>query len=1011
MKKALSIILSAAALLLTMSSVAYAAGQKKVSSQTYEIQVVSTDGTPVGRAQVFSSKNRNSYTVSDAGTISLDLKQGDIVKVKAGGYETATLDLLGARNGVLKVSLIPCEKYEDEAHVVHTADGGAMSELRSVGSFSKVDGAQLEQTPSLYLMDALSGRLNGLFYMRRSTEPAGGSWSGFVRAPYGGTPVVMVDGVVRDLDYIEPETIESVELLKDASLKALFGGENTNGILMVTTKRGKSFENAVRVNVQSGVEMPTALPGFLNSMEYADAYNSALENIGLSPIYDPYMYDGSDPYQYPDVDYYGELLRKHMDITRANAQFTGGSRNTKYFVNLGFQNEKGLEKYTSYPYSDQTITVRGNIDNTAFDFITMKVGVNAALQTKQWYYQGSSDFIASLSNVRPNEFALMYPKELFLSGDVDKNVYGGSISRQRNPLGMLVDYSHVKREFTYVQTDFSFIIDLDEWVKGLSIRPGVTFDIYNYYSSRKNGDYAVYEPTAFDADGYITAYNVYGADSASSSQVEGAVSGQRNWHFRNTVNYDRTFGGKHEVSALLLYFMQQKVFNSEIHSVRRMNVAASANYMYDKRFIADVTFNYVGVPSFAPGKRFSLFPTVGAGWVLSREDFLSGADWVDFLKLRASYGILGSTEYGSNGIVSNYYYKDLWNVGSTYGNFTAFENIATVSQIGNMNITFQKSRELNIGADFDLFDRSLSGSVGFFYNHLTGAIANCADITPGVTGKGAALMYTNAKEYKSSGFEAELTWNKRFGELELALGGNMSYGKSTIVKEIDIDYPDYLAALRKIGVYGDTKGYTVIGTFADQADIDASPVQAFAGKVYPGDLKYKDMNGDNIIDERDRSVIANVQPRLQYGLNISLKYKGINLDILGYGLAGYDTMLDNKYYQIYGSRKYSNVLKTGLPNGNAHPALRADNSTNNFVASDYWVVDGSFFKLRNLELGYTLPSSWTERAGLHAVKVFGRGTNLLTISKIKDLDPEYLDAGVSSYPLFMTLTGGLSFSF
>ena len=1010
MKSRLTIYICICVLLLSCADV-LAAGKKNAQATTpYDIEVVSPDGASVPGAIITSSKNRCSYGADAEGKLSLKLKQGDVLKIKAPGFVTATVDLTSSADGKLKVSLTPCDIREDDSHILYTVDGGSMSELRSVGAFSKVEGSALEQTPSLYLMDALSGRLNGLFYRRGNTEPAGGSWTGFVRAPQGGAPIIMVDGVVRNLDYIEPETVESVELLKDASLKALYGGEYANGILMVTTKRGKSFENYVKVNVQQGVEMPTVNPGWLNSQEYTTLYNSALTNIGLTELYDPTKYDGSDPYRYPDVDFTSEFLRSHMDITRANAQFSGGSRNTKYFVNLGFQNEKGLEKYTSYPQSDQTMTIRGNIDNTAFGFITMKVGVNAALQTKKWYNSTSSNLMSLLTNTRPNEYAVLYPAVLFGDPDMTEDVFGGSAVRMSNPLGQLTKNGHVTREFSYVQTDFTFIIDLDQWVKGLSIRPGVTFDIYNYYSSRKDGGYAVYDINGWNTDGTIASYTKSGIDSASSSLVQGAVSGQRDWHFRTTANYDRSFGD-HKLSAVLMYFMQQKTYHNEIHSVRRMNIAAQANYMYAGKYIVDAALNYVGVPSFAPGKRFGLFPTIGAGWILSKEDFLSDASWIDFLKLRASYGILGSTEYASSGLVSNYYYKDLWSVGSTYGNFTAFNEIATVSQIGNPLISFQKSHEANIGLDFDLCGRAITGSIGMFSNKLTGAIANGSDVTPGVTGKGAALMWVNYKEFASRGVEAELAWNKKIGDLQLTLGGNITYGRSEVTKENDINYPDELAALRKIRVNGDTKGYTVIGTFADQADIDASPVQAFGGKVYPGDLKYKNVNGDDVIDERDRSVIANVQPSVQYGLNLSLKFKGFNLDVLGYGLAGFDTMLDTKYYQIYGSRKYSDVLKTGLPNGNAHPALRADNSTNNFVASDYWVVNGSFFKLRNLELGYTLPASFTDAIGVHAVKFFARGTNLFTISKIRDLDPENLNAAVDNYPLFRTVTGGISFSF
>ena len=586
-------------------------------------------------------------------------------------------------------------------------------------------------------------------------------------------------------------------------------------------------------------------------------------------------------------------------------------------------------------------------------------------------------------------------------------VLGGSSVAQNNPLGILTRNGYVEREYSYLQSDFTLDVDLNKWVRGLSIRPSVTFDLYNEYSAKKDGGYSVYELIG-GPDDEIASYKQWGYDNPNTKQARGAVATNRNWAFNTTVNYDREIG-KHDISALAVYFMQQQDFNDQIHSLRRVNAGIWANYMYDKTYVVDVSLNCVGVPSFAPDKRFGVFPTVGAGWIMSENSFMENVDWVDFLKLRASYGILGSTSYTEKGIVSNYYYRTEWAVNGTYP-FTSFNNIVNFNQTGNPNIGFQKSHEFNAGVDFEFFDHSFSGSVGYFRNVLDGGLANLTDITPGVSGKGGALVWYNYKEYLAQGAEAELYYTKRFGDFQMTVGGNFTYGYSEVTREADIEWPDELGALAKVRRDGDTKGYQVIGTFKDQADIDASPKQTF-GKVYPGDLKYRDINSDGIIDERDRDVIANVQPSVSYGITVSLKYKGFNLDILGYGLAGFDRMLTNKYYQIYGDRKYSNVVYTGLPNGNPHPVLRADSSTNNFVDSDYWVVNGGYFKLRNVEFGYTLPYKASKKIGLNMLKFFVRGTNLFTISKIKDLDPESLNAGVGDFPLATTITGGLSFSF
>lgn len=356
----LYIFLTIAAFAAAGGTVCGAGQKKKAEKAEYVIQVVAIDGSPVEYAAISSSQNRNTYIADSEGKVSGLFRRTDILKASAAGFREKTFELAKIDGNKIRVVLESCHLYEDDGHVLYTVDGGSISELRTVGNYSVVKGEDLEQYPSLSLMDGLSGRLNGLFYRKNSTVPANNSWSGFVRAANGGTPVIMVDGVVRSLDYIEPETVESVEILKDASLKALYGGVRTNAIILVTTKRGKAYENGVRVNVQSGVEMPTAMPEYLNSRDYTEAYNRALVNSGMQPIYDPSKYDGTRPYQYPDVDFHDYFLKKFMTINRANAQMTGGSRNTRYFMNLGFQNEKGLEKFTSYPQGDRSFTVRGN---------------------------------------------------------------------------------------------------------------------------------------------------------------------------------------------------------------------------------------------------------------------------------------------------------------------------------------------------------------------------------------------------------------------------------------------------------------------------------------------------------------------------------------------------------------------------------------------------------------------------------------------------------------------------
>lgn len=975
-------------------------GQKSTKKKI-EVEVVDAKGAPISQATIFTSESRDKYAVSYQGKATLDIKKEDELKIVAKGYKDLVLSTEQFNGGKIRLE---ANVYKNGSDSKLYTIFGETTERRTVGAYSKVDGSALQANPTMYFMNSLSGRLNGLYTMDNTMVPGFTSSTDFVRAPYGNF-IILVDGVERSLDYIENEVVESVQLLKDASLKSLYGGAQSNGILMIKTKRGALGENYAKFNIQTGIQMPTRLPKYLNSYDYTTRYNEALVNSGLPTYYNPDNYINGDPVLYPDIDYYNTFLNDYSTITRANGQFSGGNENTQYFVHLGFQTNGGLEKFTAYPNRDEAFTLRGNIDNTVLGFIKVKAGFSAALQSKKWPNMSTQTFFNMLSDNRPNEFPLTIPGSRLTpvkSGDV----FGGTASNLNNPLGYLTARGYAGRDYSYVQTDLTTDIDLGKWVKGLRLTPSVTFDVYNDITSAQAATFASYEPVL--GENNAVTFNSYGNETKETSLSRTGTSVQRNYAVNFTGVYNNSFG-KHDVNALVTYYQQEKTFGGQFQYMTRMNLGGLVNYLYDNKYAVELSLNRVGVGTFSAENRFGYFPTVGAGWIMSDESFMQSSG-VDYLKIRASYGELGYTSLDGNGIVSYDLYIDRWATNGTYG-VNGFNNIAYLSQRGNPDLGYQKSKEFNVGFDLELFKKSLSLSAGYFNNQLSGVFATVEDIIPGVMGlNGGLAMMQNYKAYLSNGFEWELNYAKKLKEWTISVGANMTYGKSQVTKEANPNYPEGFDGLRKVSTYGDILGLQYIGTFQDQPAIDAAPNQLFSN-VLPGDMQYADLNNDNFVDNKDRVVVGNSLPTIQYGVNLSVAYKGINLDVLGYGLAGFDRLLDNKYYQIYGNRKYSQVVIDGLPNGNPHPILRAEGGTNNFQISDYWIVDGSFFKIRNIELGYTLPKSITKVIGLNLVKVYARGANLLTLSKIKDLDPESLDAGIGNFPLCSTITGGISLSF
>lgn len=975
-------------------------GQKSTKKKI-EVEIVDATGVPISQATIFTSESRDKYAVSYQGKATLDIKKDDELKIVAKGYKDLVLSTDHFNGGKIRLEANVYKNGNDSK--LYTIFGET-TERRTVGAYSKVDGSALQANPTMYFMNSLSGRLNGLYTMDNTMVPGFTSSTDFVRAPYGNF-IILVDGVERSLSYIENEVVESVQLLKDASLKSLYGGAQANGILMIKTKRGALGENYSRFSVQTGVQMPSRLPKYLNSYQYTTKYNEALINSGLPPYYNPDNYVNGDPVLYPDVDYYNTFLNDYVTITRANGQFSGGNQNTQYFVHFGFQTNGGLEKFTAYPNRDEAFTLRGNIDNTVLGFIKVKAGFSAALQSKKWPNMSTQTFFNMLSDNRPNEFPITIPGSRLVpeqSGDV----FGGTASNMNNPLGYLTARGYAGRDYSYVQTDLTTDIDLGKWVKGLRLTPSVTFDVYNDITSAQEATFVSYEPVLGE-DNAVT-FNSYGNETKETSLSRTGTSVQRNYAFNFTGVYNNSFG-KHDINALVTYYQQEKTYGAQFQYMTRMNLGGLVNYLYDNKYALEMSLNRVGVGTFSVDNRFGYFPSVGAGWIVSDEDFMKSSG-IDYLKLRASYGELGYTSLDGNGIVSYDLYIDRWATNGTYG-VNGFNNIAYLSQRGNPDLGYQKSKEFNVGFDLELLQKSLSISAGYFNNQLSGVFATVEDIIPGVMGlNGGLAMMQNYKAYMSNGFEWEMNYSKKLKDWTLSLGANMTYGKSKVTKEANPNYPEGFDGLRKVSTYGDILGLQYIGTFQDQAAIDAAPTQLFSN-VLPGDMQYADLNNDNNVDNKDRVVVGNSLPSIQYGVNLSIAYKGINLDVLGYGLAGFDRLLDNKYYQIFGNRKYSQVVYDGLPNGNPHPILRAEGGRNNFQTSDYWIVDGSFFKIRNVELGYTLPKSITKVIGLNDVKVYARGANLFTLSKIKDLDPESLDAGVGNFPLCTTITGGISLSF
>lgn len=879
---------------------------------------------------------------------------------------------------------------------------------RFVGNTDVVKGENLINYPAVSVSEALAGQLPGLFVLQNNGNPGEDNFDMYVRGISGGY-ITLVDGIERSLTSYDLGQIAEIRILKDAVSKALYGGRTCNGIVMVTTKRGAQGSPKFTFSVQRGLKYPTVLPEYMNSFDYATNYNQALmnDNNGVLPAgqgfsqeaLDAFQYKTS-PLQYPNVDYYGQFLRKNMDFTRMLVEYSGGNAKTNYYVHGSYKNEGNYEVYGNNKTGIQTFNLQGNVNSQFSDDIRLISNLATYLGEKQ--YPGSFS-ISTLSSRYPSA----YP--IFLKQGTD--TIGGTATWMDNPYGGQALSGYQRETSLRIQADINLNINLRKLLNGLSWSPVFNFDIYHMQNLSKINTFGVYKAQAFDFDGNITAIQTLREQRNATSQSMGANAYTQRWAFANTFKYDRTFEN-HAITADLFYFISQLRTAAQFYDYKRQNLGLRVNYSFASKYSLEAVANYCGSQIMAPDKRFKIFPAIGAGWTVSNEDFLKDSKIVNFLKVNASWGYMGDDNLTPNLWRSTWYYNQF--APNTYiFNSSATGNTTNVVRAGSDILTWPEMRETDLSIETKILN-AIQCKVSYF-NYLSyGQISQRINTMPAISGGSNFLPSSNFGQTGLTGVEVVASYSGKISDFKYTIGGNFSYGKTKKIVVDELPDPNYST----VGdATDDIRGYHAIG-FYTQEDIDAVKAGTMAAPSFmdPKDLKvgniiYQDVNGDMIINSYDRKVIGNSMPRLMYAGNLKLEYKGIELfaNVLGYG--GYHPYLSS-YFQNYSTRKYSTSIVDGLPNGNVHPMLTAGAGTNDYqTGSDYWTADGAFVKLQNLALSYSLPKQWVKYLKMNELKISLYGTDLFTVSKVKALDPESFDAGVNSYPLFTTYAFGLSISF
>ena len=873
---------------------------------------------------------------------------------------------------------------------------------------SSVTGNELQKSFTTNLANTLFGRLSGLTVIQGGNEDGDDSPTLHIRGlnTYGPgrSILVIVDGVQSTFERLVPDEIESVSVLKDASATAIYGSKGANGVLLVTTKKGNTGPMLVSFSTQQGFSQAQRLPKLLGSYEYAKLYNEASVNDLLPEPYsngDLEAYrTGSEPTYHPDVNWYDEILRKSTPISNYNLNFRGGNSDVRYFVLLNAITSKGLLKETSN-LSDNSINqkysrynFRTNIDVNLSKNLSATFLLGGSIEKKTFPGgRNSTMLFYNMAHTPSNAFPVRNPN----------NSFGGN-PLYTNPLGDVLNTGFYSTDSRTIQVTFKMTEKLDVIAKGLSISGLVSFN--NYYSgnSDKTRTYASYYLTK-DTEGK-PVYNQIGQETSLSSS-EGLLSQWRNSTIQAFLNYTRTLGN-HSFDAMMMVNNESQTFAGDPLPYKNSRIAGRFTYANQEKYIGELSFAYNGSDNFAKVNRWGLFPSVSLGWILSKEDFIKESKMLNYLKIRGSYGLTGNDQIGGQRFMFReqpYGYSD----GYTFGTSNNGQSGISEGQIANPNVTWEKEKKLNLGFEATVF-KHFDVVFDVFNNDRYDILSLPNRTVPQYLGFN--LPYNNIGKTNNKGFEVQVGYNSDTkNDFQYFVDVNIWYAKNKIIYNAEpFQENEYLYSTGH--AIDQPFSLEAIGFFKDQTDIDNSARQIFS-TVRPGDIKYKDQNLDKVIDQNDFIAIGNTgMPNLSLGFETGFKYKGFDLNAFVQCVTNRTTYLDGNYYQAF--QNHGNISTVALGRWTpqtastaTYPRLSSVDNLNNQQWSSFWQRDGSFIKLRSLELGYSLSDEIIKRLHMGNARVYLNGTNLFSIDKMDFTDPE----SSSGYPAMRTYSIGTRIQF
>lgn len=972
------------------------------------------------------------------GKFSIDIPDpnGTLV-ISSIGYTTQ--EILVNNQQVLNVSLEPESKQLEEIVVVGY---GTQKKVTATGSVVSAKGDDVRRSPATNMTNNLVGRMPGLVAVSRSGEPGYDGSTLRVRGSNtlgDNSPLIVVDGIAnRNMERLDPADIESITVLKDASA-AIYGSQAANGVILVTTKRGKLGKPKVSINMNAGVTQPTRIPKMANAAQYATMLNEInyyaswdadklIYNKGRFDKYsedDIQKYsDGSDPWGHPNTDWFGEVFKTWSNQNYENASISGGNENMKYFLSLGSRFQDGIYKHSATSYKQYDF--RSNIDGKVNKYIDLSFDIAGRQEMKNFPTRSAGDIFRMLMRGKPNMPAY-WPD----------GTPGPDIEYGNNPAVISTSATGYDKDKLYTVESNLRANVIIPWVKGLTVTANASFDKGYRFHKR------------FETPWYLYSWNgnpdhklEKGQRGFSAPQLTEDMYDSQTLTFNTYATYEKTLFGEHNIKVMVGTERQSGI-KDEFSAFRknyissavdqlfagasdqymtntgkasqnaRMNYFGRVNYDLRQKYMVEFVWRYDGSYMFATGKQFGFFPGVSAGWRISEEDFWkNNLAFFDNFKIRGSWGQTG------NDRISEYQY--LSSYGFTSDRSYVFNGIEykllNETKVPNPNVTWEVANQANLGFDALFFNSKLSVSADYFYNRRSQILIKRNASVP--ASSGISLPPENIGKVDNKGFEAVIGYHNQLGDLKYDVSVNGSYSKNKIVFWDETPgKPDYQKSTGKPMPTDPNNPdndlyYQAIGIFKDRAAIDAYPTLLPKKNTQPGDIIFADVNNDGIVDGQDKvRAERNNMPRFTGGLNINLQWKNFDLALLFQGAMGAQQYIRSEsgeignYYKDFADNRWT----PENPNASYPRTFNRDEEYWGSQRNTFWLRKTDYLRLKNLELGFNLPNKIDKALGIEGLRIYVNGLNLLTVDKAKLIDPE-VEAG-TSYPLQRVINGGITLTF